>query len=268
MSLSTDAVQAAARTLAERRRSGQPGPRLPESCRPLDLDAALRIQTAVTAQLGETIGAWKCGTPQPGQIVLAPIHAGTVQRASLCVAFARDGHVKVEPELAFVLGHDLPPRAAPYTHADVDAAIAHTHLALELLDRRFDDSVELSTAEKLADGLVNQGLYLGPEVDGARARHAEHLTLTIHRPGHAAQRLDGSHPHTEPRGPLYWLAEFLRSQGQGLRAGQAVITGSYAGSFWLPVGEPLAIDYADTAGNLLGTLAVQLRAAPPQGAAP
>jgi 2-keto-4-pentenoate hydratase len=44
----------------------------------------------------------------------------------------------------------------------------------------------------------------------------------------------------------------LRSRGQGLQAGQAVITGSYAGSFDLPVGQQIAIRYGD-----LGELTVR-----------
>lgn len=263
MSLSLYSIAAAASILAERRRSGQPGPRLPKRCRPADFETALRIQATVTALLSERIGAWKCGTPAPDKIVLAPIHLSTMQHRSPCVAWGRNGQghtqVKVEPELAFVLGRDLPPRSEPYTRADVDGAIASTHLALELIDNRFEDDADLSFCEKLADGLVNQGLFIGPEIDGERARCAEHITLTITQAGQAPRQLEGRHPNPEPREPLYWLAEFLRSQGQGLQAGQAVITGSYAGSFWLPAGVSLAIDYADAAG-LLGTLAVQFEA--------
>ena len=46
-------------------------------------------------------------------------------------------------------------------------------------------------------------------------------------------------------------AEFLRTQGLGLRAGQAVITGSYAGSFTLPLGQDIVIRYGE-----LGELSV------------
>lgn len=256
-------VNDAAAILGARRLSGQPGPRLPEPCRPVDFEAALRIQAAVTAQLGKSVGAWKCGTPAPGKVVLAPIHQGTLCHAAPCLAFARhvDGRVqvKVEPELAFVLGQDLPPREAPYAPAEVDAAIARTHLALELIDDRFDAGADLPFVERLADGLVNQGLFIGPAVDGERARRAGHLTLTITAAGQAPRRLDGRHPDPQPREPLYWLAEYLRSRGQGLRAGQAVITGSYAGSFWLPVDAPITVEYADSIGPL-GTLAVQFGA--------
>jgi 2-keto-4-pentenoate hydratase len=54
----------------------------------------------------------------------------------------------------------------------------------------------------------------------------------------------GQHPNTHPRAPLYWLAEFLRSRGEGIVAGQAVITGSYAGVIEVPVNSAIKIDYA------------------------
>lgn len=242
----------AATILSTRCRAGEQGPRLAETLRPLDVDTALAIQSAVTAQLGERIGAWKCGLPSDGNVVLAPIHASTIHNASPCPAWTRAGHVRVEPELAFILGHDLPPRDAPYTPADIDAAIARTHLALELIDSRYTDPAAVSFAENLADGLLNQGLFIGPQVNDEQARSTASMTITVQPEAEPERRLDGRHPNADPRAPLYWLAEFLRSRGQGLQAGQAVITGSYAGSFDLPVGQEIAICYGD-----LGVLTVR-----------
>ena len=105
--------------------------------------------------------------------------------------------------------------------------------------------------QNLADGLLNQGLFIGPQVDAGQARAASDLTLRITRATGEVTLLEGHHPSTDPRAPLYWLAEFLRSKGQGLQAGQAIITGSYAGSVDLPIGEDIAIQYGS-----LGTLTV------------
>lgn len=249
MSQSDQLAATAAAILVARRRSGLQGARLPESCRPADLDAALAIQAAVSAQLGEGIAAWKCGLPTAGRVVLAPIYAGTVHSSAPCAV--RAGQARVEPELAFILGRDLPVRESPYTPAEVDAAIARTHLALELIDSRYSDAADASFAENLADGLFNQGLFIGPQVDAAAARAASDITLRItHATGEVTQ-LDGRHPSVDPRAPLYWLAEYLRSTGMGLQAGQAVITGSYAGSVDLPLEQDIAIQYGE-----LGTLTV------------
>jgi 2-keto-4-pentenoate hydratase len=247
----------AARILVARRLSGEQGARLPERCRPTSLQDAFDIQRAVSALLGDARGervkAWKCALPAAERLVAAPIYARTVHAASPCPAWTRAGQVRVEPELAFVLGRDLPPRDAPYAPEEVDAAIASTHLALELIDSRYspDDAAEASFAEKLADGLVNQGLFIGPAVDAETSRLASDFDIRVRLADGGEAHHVGHHPNGLPRSPLYWLAEFLRSQGQGLLAGQAVITGSYAGSFTLPLGQDIAIQYGD-----LGSLSV------------
>lgn len=253
----------AARVLSTRRLAGLRGPVLPASCRPTDLAAALMVQEAVSRELaqraGEQVAGWKCGLPEPGKWVLAPLYAGTVCRDASrpCPVWARDGRVKVEPELAFVLGQDLPTREAPYTEAEVDAAVAHTHLALELIDDRYDEAAAPTFADRLADGLVNQGLFLGPEVDPAQAGTAGPLAIQIEQAGAPVFSQTGAHPAARPRAPLYWLAECLRARGQGLRAGQVVITGSYAGAPWVPVGAALRVRFGE-----LGALSVCFEARP------
>lgn len=248
-------VTAAATLLATRRKSGEQGPRLPESCRPSDIDTALAIQAAVTEQLGERIGAWKCGISASNPVVMAPIHAGTIHSGEMCTAWAHDGKVRIEPELAFILGCDLPVREIPYTPADVDAAITHTHLALELIGSRYIDPREVGIPENLADSLLNQGLFIGPEVDAEQARLTGTMPICVQYETGEEIQLEGRHPNTHPRAPLYWLAEFLRSQGRGLQAGQAVITGSYAGTFEVPADQRLVIRYGE-----LGALTVRIAA--------
>ncbi|AMO98118.1 fumarylacetoacetate (FAA) hydrolase family protein [Collimonas arenae] len=246
MNLQTpNAAAEAAVILAERRRSGVQGARLPLPLRPQDAETALAIQAAVSAQLGERIGGWKCGLPVEGQPVAAPIYANTIHNSSPCTAWVRDGQVRVEPELAFVLAHDLPTRSAPYTKAEIDAAIGSTHLALELIDSRYSAPDDAGFIENLSDGLLNQGLYLGPQVDTERARAANTLLISVDEGVTKQRQLQGRHPNGEPRAPLYWLAEFLRTSGQGLQAGQIVITGSYAGSFGLPLARDISIRYGD-----------------------
>jgi 2-keto-4-pentenoate hydratase len=125
-------------------------------------------------------------------------------------------------------------------------------LALELIDSRYRDAGEASFAEHLADGLLNQGLFIGPQVDSEAARTARELSIRIDEGSRgAATVLEGCHPSAEPRLPLYWLVEFLRSAGESLKAGQAVITGSYAGTVDLPLEKDIAIQFGG-----LGTLTV------------
>lgn len=246
-------AQAAALILAQRRLLGQQGPRLPEALRPADLDAAMQIQLAIVPLMGDEVGGWKCGTPGPDKLVVAPIYARTIhaEGEAPCPVWAHDGAVRVEPELAFVLGVDLPVRDQPYEPAEVDAAILATHMALELIDSRYSDPSVLTFADKLADGLVNQGLFLGPQVDAELARHTHVMPIAVRVDGLPQPARAGQHPDPLPRLPLYWLVEYLREQGLGMRAGQVVITGSYAGTFALPVGQRVAMRYGE-----LGSLEV------------
>jgi 2-keto-4-pentenoate hydratase len=241
----------AASILAQRRLKGEQGSVLPEALRPLDANAALAIQASVSQQLGERIGGWKCGLVADHPVLMAPIHDGTIHTTSPCPVFAGAGMVRIEPELAFILRHDLPARSDPYSPAEVDAAIARVHLALELIGSRYTDPAALSFADNLADGLLNQGLLIGPEINAA-ARAVDRIAIRVQRDDGSDMTLDGKHPNGNPRAPLYWLAEFLRSRGAGLQAGQAVITGSYAGSFDVPVGQDITMQFGE-----LGQLAVR-----------
>lgn len=273
LTLTADAITAAAHTLATRRLTGQVGGALPATCRPATLADALAVQGAVTQALaqrtGERVAGWKCGLPGPDTWVLAPLYAGTLYRsdgpgeglgdapADGWPVWTQNGQVKVEPELAFVLGRDLPPRAQPYDTEEVAAAVATAHVALELIDNRYDDATPLRFADRLADGLVNQGLWLGPAIDLARARTAQSLDIELNADGQVLLSQRGVHPAGEPMAPLCWLAEFLRARGQGLQAGQVVITGSYAGAPWVPVGPLLRVRF-----GALGEVALRFQGRP------
>jgi 2-keto-4-pentenoate hydratase len=130
-----------------------------------------------------------------------------------------------------------------------------THLGLELINSRYAEPNTCSFPEMLADGLVNQGLFIGPQVDASLAREASELSITVTCANGEHSEHQGRHPNIHPRAPLYWLVEFLRSRGEGLVAGQVVITGSFAGVIEVPLDTNIDIHYAG-----LGTLNVSFTA--------
>ena len=248
MPLTSEQTAQAAAELTARRNSGKPGPRLPENCRPLDLEDAWRVQQAVTHALGQAVGGWKAALPSPGKLVVGPIYQPSTSRAALCsVPFPVDGSpdsLKIETELAFVLAKDLPAREQPYAEAEVDAAVGSVHAALEICASRYTDPTGLPFPEMLADGLVNNGVWLGPELG---APDIPAFELSWQAGDQPRQTVQGKHPNGHPRAPLYWLANFLRERGLGLKAGQLVITGSYAGVLTVPAGTTLGFEYAGLA---------------------
>ncbi|MFZ6766538.1 fumarylacetoacetate hydrolase family protein [Undibacterium sp. Di26W] len=237
----------AARMLLGRRLLGEQGPALPAACRPTTLQAAFNIQCAVSDLHKQDIAGWKCGMPGDEKWVLAPIYANDVHEASTQPhrVWCHQQQVKIEPELAFILARDLPARSTPYAAVEVDAAIGETRLALELIHTRYANADQLTFYDHLADCLFNQGLVLGPAIDHQLAQQTHSMRINLMLANQAVVTVDGQHPAGQPRLPLYWLAEFLRSQGMGLRAGQAVITGSYAGSPQVPVDTDISVQFGD-----------------------
>ena len=246
----------AARHLLAARRARQPGARLPESCRPTELEDALAIQRRVQELLGVATGGWKCSLPTPERAIsCAALFAPSIARTSPCPVIAHAGIARVEPEIAFVLASALPPPAAPYTDAEIRAAIGETRLVLELLDSRYADPAAVAFPELLADQVSNQGLFVGPVLPGGLSRNLEGFPIAIDGPQGRLHSRNGRHPDGHPRRPLFWLANFLASSAEhgGLGAGQIITTGSYAGALEVPTGVPLSVRFGD-----LGEIAVTL----------
>ena len=96
----TTALDHAARELADRRRTGRRGPRLPADAVPADVAAALALQRRVAALMGDAIGGWKCALPAGGRTIVAPLFAKTIVRTSPCAVRVRGDRALIEAEIA------------------------------------------------------------------------------------------------------------------------------------------------------------------------
>lgn len=230
--LSEEACLQAATELLARRENNEKGGILPATCRPTNFEDALAIQAATVKASGKKIDGWKCLVPlNPEQIIVAPVLEGTVQKGETCfVKSTEAGKTLIEPEIAFVLGTDLLARAEGYTDAEVDAAIATTHMALELLQRRYAPNDDLIFADRQADCLLNQGIFVGPEITKAQAYDAAEIVLSID-----GANYDGKHPNLSAQAPIYWFVDFMCKNNLNLEKGQTIITGSYAGAIEVPI---------------------------------
>ena len=245
----------AARDLASRRRDGRLGPALPPDARPVDAEAAFALQCRVVELLADPIGGWKCALPTAERMIVAPLFAAAIRTTSPCALRVRGNTAPIEPEIAFVMGRDLPPRAAPYTEGEVRAAIAETRLALEFLGNRYAAPAEVTPFEMLADCANNQGLFKGRAVANGLSRPLSDIALTIAGPYGIIATFDGHHPDGDPIRPLVWLANFLGRHAMPLRSGQIVTTGSYAGAIDVPLDQPLTVTF-----GALGSIDVHLLA--------
>ena len=76
----------------------------------------------------------------------------------------------------------------------------------------------------------------------ALTRPLEKLHAKVTTP--TATIFDGAraHPSGHPLTSFSWLAHYLNGRGEGLKAGQIVTTGSYAGIVDVPAGQPIRIE--------------------------
>lgn len=239
--LQPEKIEQAAQQLVQARRSRTPGPALPEECRPTDGDSAIAIQKRVMQILGETTGGWKCAVPAPnGLPILSPIPVSKIHSQRPCPVPGPKG--LIEPEIAFVVAHDMPARAEPYTDAEIRASIGATHYVLELLSSRYANKPAATQGEILADAYNNYGLWVGPPIDGIFDKQLETMHVKIESPDGVIMDQDRKHPSKHPYLAYSWLVNFLNSRGEGLKKDHIVTTGSYAGIVDAPIGKPVRVE--------------------------
>src|SRR6185503_19816720 len=119
----------------------------PPSCRPETFADGHAIQEAFVKAWSVPVAGYKIGCtsaesqkflnspgPFPGR-VFAPVKLKSPAK----VAAKALHKLGVEPEFAFTMARDLPPRGAAYTRDEVAAAVATLHGAIEIVDPRWTD---------------------------------------------------------------------------------------------------------------------------------
>lgn len=220
---------------------------LPNAMRPETEAQAYLVQRAIMAELGE-IGAWKVGSPSPtGDFTCAPLPAAGVQASPGHVLTEHCTDQGVEAEIAVRLAHDLPPRDTPYGRAEILAAIASAHPAIEVLQSRYVEVDRVDPLSNLADSLSHFGLVIGSPIADWRSVDlaAEQVGLVVN--GTEMKRRTGN-PAGDMVRLLAWLANDGAHWAGGLRAGQYVTTGSWTAKGFVSPGAEVRVVF-DHAGE-------------------
>ena len=239
----------AAQQFLARRVPGTKAYSLDDAIKPTTIEEALMVQQEIIKLRSDSVSGWKCLLPlAEDKIIIAPIFGETIQQGEQCSLMKDNGKVRIEPEIAFVLSKDLPACDGDYSEAEIDDAIGSCHMALELIQSRFADDCDAFFPERLADCLVNQGVFIGPEIDREKAFSASHIKLAItqtEKGGEVSeQHFDGVHPNPLPQLPVYWAINFMTKRGTSFKKGEALITGSYAGVVEVDFNKNIHINYA------------------------
>jgi len=201
--------------------------RLPEAFRPAAVDDALAIQAAIVARAGERIAGWKVGGVVEGAITYGVLLESRVQRSPARIASADMPLLGMEAEVAFRFLHDLPPRAAEYSQADVEAAVV-AFPAIEVVATRYTSYQGTPFIERLADCMSNGAFVVGPDQPSWRTQDLEQLEATLTFDEQIVTQRRGGHAAGHPLRPAVTLVNALRTSS-GVRAGQMMTTGTYTG---------------------------------------
>lgn len=204
---------------------------------PADAAAADAAQLAVAAKLGP-IGGYKVlqvgGDPGSWGAILA----GRIFEAPAEVTYSVSS-LKVEAEIAFVFGRDLPGRSdgVAYSVDEVAEAVAGAFAAFEILESRLASEPRPLPLLSRADFMGNWGLVRSPAIADWRRRVRADVAVRLEVGGRVAVDQKGGHPSGDPAHPLTWLANALAGIGHPIRAGEVVTTGAFGGGHPIACGE-------------------------------
>jgi 2-oxo-3-hexenedioate decarboxylase/2-keto-4-pentenoate hydratase len=244
---------AAAEIIASARRSRAPLQPLAADIAPQGEAEGYRIQDAVHGLLAADFGAragYKIGCtskvmqeyldiPHPcgGGVFASGVHDSGVSLSTK--DFVRAG---VECEIAVRLARDLVLTEAPFTAEWVAESIEAYLPAIEIVDDRYVDWQTMGAPTLIADDFFAAACVLGKPV--ARTA-APDLLKVIGRAlinGKEAGQGTGADVLGHPHHALAWLANHLAASGQGLRAGEIVLTGSLVKTIWLKAGDSVVME--------------------------
>ena len=258
-------IAAAARTIASARRNRTPLPPLDADIAPRDEAEGYLIQAALADLLSADFGAqvgYKIGcTSAVMQKYLDIPHpcgggvlAGGVHHSGASLRYTDFVRVGVECEIAVRLACDLAPSAAPFTADTVAQAVEAYLPAIEIVDDRYVDWQTLGAPTLVADDFFAAGCVLGKPVARSVAPDLLQVVGRAIVNGHEVAQGTGADVLGHPHHALAWLANHLAAGGNGLRAGQIVLTGSLVKTIWLNAGDEAVIDLSG-----LGMEAVDFR---------
>jgi len=227
----------------------------PVAFAPRDLAQAYAVQDAFVAlkaaQCGPIAG-YKIALTSPQMRALVGLHAPIAGRLHARQVVGREARVRVtdyvrllvEFEIAFRMGADLPPRAAPYTLEEVGDAVATVMPALELADDRSADYATLSARalELAADNAWNEGVVLGTPVQGWRDLDLRAIRGTASINGAVVGEGVGADSMGHPLAALQWVANHAAGRNTGLRRGDIVISGSLVASKFPSAGDRIRFE--------------------------
>jgi 2-oxo-hept-3-ene-1,7-dioate hydratase len=153
---------------------------------------------------------------------------------------------RVEAEIAFLMR--LPLAGAGVTREDVLAATQHVAPALEILDTRIlrtDPATgrARTITDTVSDNAANAGLVLGAARHRVDAFDLRWVGAILARDGVVEETGLGAGVLNDPVTGILWLVHRLARYGQGIAAGDVLLSGSFVRAVEAPTGSRFHADF-------------------------
>ncbi|WP_448508142.1 2-keto-4-pentenoate hydratase [Immundisolibacter sp.] len=162
---------------------------------------------------------------------------------------------RVEPEIAILLARDL--RGADLTPEQVAAATAAVLPAIEVVDSRYRD-YRFKSVDNIADNSSAARYVLGAPRALSDVGDLRLVGVLLSIDGVPVDQGIGASALGSPLAAVAWLVAHLCARGEGLRAGEVVLTGGLTRAYALLPGQTACAEF----GSGLGSVVLQHAAQP------
>lgn len=256
--MTPDQIAAAAEALLHAEQTGIQTGLLSTAHPGISLDNAYAVQAAVVAHKMKATGVrqigWKIGlTSRAMQMALdiSTPDSGVLLEEMLFVDGAtvpagRFIQPRIEAEIAFVM--KAPLQGAQVTRADVLAATDYVAPSLEILDTRILRADPVTKAARkifdtVADNAANAGIVLGRQRHAITAHDLRWVGAIVKRDGVVEETGLGAGVLDDPVTAVLWLVHRLAKYGDGISAGDVVLSGSFIRPIEAPPGSWFEADF-------------------------
>ena len=247
--MSPEQIEKAARIFDAARKGNYLVDEIPAELGLDNLADAARVADRVVALSGDRVVGFLVGATNPEMqrwLRTDEPYYACILESNLCTSPAdlvpRDLlTIGLESEVAFTLGADLPARETPYGQDEVADAIRSIHASVEVVNGHVRDWLDKPIAWVMADNGTDGPLVLGPAVEDWRGIDRPGIPVTLIVNGKVVGEGRGGNALGDPLAVMVWLANKRSREGQGMKAGHVVNTGTTAGIYFAePGGEAVA----------------------------
>lgn len=223
----------------------------------MGMDDAYRVQNAILAHkraAGHRVIGWKIGltskamqdalkidVPDSGILFdhMAVPDAGRI-------AAGRFIQPRIEAEIAFVMKSPL--IGENVTREDVIAATDYVAPSLEILDTRIlradpETGQVRGIVDTISDNAANAGVILGAQRHAVETHDLRWVGAIVRRNGEVEETGLGAGVLDDPVESVVWLARRMAQYGQGINAGDIILSGSFIRPIEAPPGCEISADF-------------------------